>query len=70
MADNTQIITLEEYHRREDNMEGICTSCNATAHGIEPDADGYECPSCEEPTVQGIMTALENGHVLLEDDSG
>lgn len=37
---------------------GICNSCQTTAHGVEPDAEGYDCPSCDQPQVLGIELAL------------
>jgi hypothetical protein len=70
MTDNVPVITLSEYHRRENDLEGLCVACGATVPGVEVDAEGYDCPSCEEPQVQGILSALENGQVLIEGAEG
>lgn len=42
---------------------GFCLGCGAEAHGVEPDARGYECEACGEPRVYGaeelvLMTAF------------
>ena len=66
MANEIPVISLEEYQRRERDLEGICVSCGAAAHGVEVDAEDYDCPSCDEPQVQGIMAALDNGHIRIE----
>lgn len=33
---------------------GICLSCGAYHDGVEPDAEGYPCEECGEPTVMGF----------------
>lgn len=37
---------------------GFCTACGADAEGCEPDAHGYECEHCGEPTVYGAEEFL------------
>lgn len=37
---------------------GVCLSCGIEADGVEPDATGYECEACGEPTVFGAEEAL------------
>jgi predicted RNA-binding Zn-ribbon protein involved in translation (DUF1610 family) len=32
---------------------GFCLACGAEAHGVEPDAEDYECESCGEHRVWG-----------------
>ena len=66
MADGKPIISLEEYQRREDAMEGLCLACGATVSGVEGDAEEFPCPSCEENQVQGIQNAMIDGNVLIE----
>lgn len=46
---------------REDYM-GWCTNCkDITRDSTEPDAEGYDCPECEENTVQGAdIFLMEN----------
>jgi len=33
---------------------GFCLACGEEAEGVEPDARGYTCSSCEEPKVYGL----------------
>jgi len=37
---------------------GFCLACGADADGCEPDARGYECEVCGEPTVYGAEEVL------------
>ncbi len=48
---------------------GYCTECDAvTDEGVEPDAEEYQCPECEEHTVMGVETAFVCGHIEIEDE--
>ena len=38
--------------------DGICTSCGRTVHSVEPDAHGYTCPFCKQPSVCGAEELL------------
>lgn len=62
-------ITLEDYHRMEDNMQGVCTSCGAIRESTEPDAEELTCDSCDEPAVVGVMTAFDDGVVVLIEEA-
>lgn len=58
-------LTEIEYHHFRTGYAGYCTHCDAIVNeGVEPDAEGYECEICENPTVMGIVNALVQG--LLE----
>jgi hypothetical protein len=35
------------------DTEGVCLACGAEASGVEPDASGYTCEGCGEPSVSG-----------------
>ena len=35
---------------------GFCLDCGEEQEGCEPDAEGYECESCEAPKVYGAAT--------------
>ena len=37
---------------------GFCTSCGAEQGGVEPDANGYTCESCGQPSVSGAENLL------------
>ena len=37
---------------------GFCTSCGAEQGGVEPDAHGYTCESCHQPSVTGAEDLL------------
>jgi hypothetical protein len=41
--------------RRDTTLDdvGFCLVCGCEAHGIEPDARGYECEACGEAAVYG-----------------
>jgi hypothetical protein len=60
-------ISIQEYKRKERDLEGICVNCGATAYCVENDAEDYLCSSCEENQVQGIMSAFSNGLVSVFD---
>lgn len=40
---------------------GFCLSCGEAVDGCEPDARGYECEACGEPTVYGAAEVLLMG---------
>lgn len=46
-----------------DENDGFCVSCGAftTTGGVEPDAQGYECPDCGGDCVMGAEQALLEG---------
>lgn len=55
-------ISENEIHEHVDAMDGYCTTCKKwTAEGVEPDAEDYECPVCEQPTVMGAENAMCHG---------
>jgi len=37
---------------------GVCLSCGEVTDGVEPDARGYPCPSCDKPAVMGAEEIL------------
>jgi len=41
-----------------DDGTGFCLACGAEAYGVEPDANGYECETCDEPKVYGAEQLL------------
>ena len=56
------LISEERYHEACNSYEGYCTRCkDFTRFETEPDAEGYECPDCEENTVMGTEQALLMG---------
>ena len=63
-------ITLDDYHACERGGVGYCTSCgdfNEGAGGFcEADAENYECTSCGEQTLQGIMNAFFSGDLKVK----
>ena len=54
--------TIDEltYHDYCNNNYGFCTNCVEFTRegGTEPDAEGYECPDCENNSCMGIEQAL------------
>lgn len=55
------------YHR--ENYDGYCTSCKSFTvdSGVEPDAEGCECPECGGTTVIGAEQALLMGLLTIND---
>ena len=48
----------------EDNS-GFCIACGEITCGVEPDARGYDCESCDEPKVYGLEELLMMGYVKI-----
>lgn len=46
-----------EAAQAHDNL-GFCLACGAEAHGVEPDARGYECEACGAAKVFGAEEIL------------
>ena len=44
-----------------DDYRGFCTACGEEAFGVEPDARGYVCDSCDEAAVYGAEELLIMG---------
>ena len=61
-------LTTEELENLFDNGDpGYCTDCDdiTRENGVEPDADGYECPACGHQSVMGLETAILLGHIQV-----
>lgn len=52
---------LGEYY-----MSGYCTHCEEVTcdSGVEPDAEGYSCPQCDNDTVMGVENAIISGEFV------
>lgn len=62
-------VTMEEYLEARENYQGWCTTCQEfTRDETEPDAEGYECPKCEQNTVVGAEDALMMELFTVEGD--
>lgn len=59
-------MTESEYLEACDSYQGICLDCGELRDCTEPDAEGYDCPSCDGNNVQGIENALLCGNILFE----
>ncbi len=64
---NAYHVTLEMYESACQDMQGICTACHELVDGVEPDAEGYTCPACDEAKVFGMEQALIMGLIEVED---
>lgn len=52
-------MTEDEWQQARDGYQGWCPPCGAwTRECTEPDAEGYDCPSCGKHTVIGAEMAL------------
>lgn len=45
---------------------GICLACGEQTDSVEPDAQGYKCPSCGEWKVMGLEMAMNGEYVDLK----
>ena len=55
-------MTEEDYLESVDAMEGFCTTCNdVSGLGVEGDAEGYHCDTCDTASVMGMENALMKG---------
>jgi hypothetical protein len=54
-----------DYYVEEDG--GFCSTCNDfTIEGnIAQDAEFLTCPECRNRTLEGVYSALHNGHVFV-----
>jgi hypothetical protein len=59
-------MTKREYLEFSNGSCGFCLSCGVEHSQVEPDAQGYICTSCEEPTVMGIEDMLLEGLITLD----
>lgn len=66
-------ITITEARYREacNGYEGWCKSCGKFTRdcGVEPDAENYNCPLCEENKVMGAEQALICGEIDIAEGS-
>lgn len=55
-----------------DGTQGICLACGHMQDGVEPDARGYVCDSCEAEEVYGLEEAFIMGRIRTyeEDEEG
>ena len=59
-------ITQARYEKATECFEGFCTTCQKFTRGeTEGDAEGYECPACEQMTVMGCENALIAGEISV-----
>lgn len=60
-------VTPYEFDYYVEKDGGYCITCNDfTIEGnIEQDAEHLICPSCCNRTLEGVYSALRNGHVLV-----
>ena len=63
MALRTSIkMTESSYQHLCGSYGGVCLACGEEVEeGIEPDAENYECPLCDEPQVFGAEQLLVMG---------
>jgi hypothetical protein len=65
----TTTVTMEELNEHSGNYDGLCIACGTwTEGGVEPDADGYECPACDEGAVMGAEQAALTKNLEIIDD--
>ena len=51
-------LTRRQYQTLHDSMQGICRACGHTRDTVEPDAEGYPCPTCGSAEVYGVEQLL------------
>jgi hypothetical protein len=61
--------TEAEFFEHTESNDGLCIACGTwTEGGVEPDADGYECPACDEGAVMGAEQAALTKNLEIIDD--
>ncbi len=56
------------FYEGTENYSGLCLECGKIQEdGVEPDAEGYTCPSCGSPSVCGFENALISGNIRLKE---
>lgn len=60
-------MTSGEYQEYRNEYDGYCSTCDEViaCGGVEPDAHGYQCDECSEPTLMGIEQALLEGKIEI-----
>ncbi len=62
-----EVVSTADYRDACENYTGWCTGCHDfTRDGTEPDAEGYDCPACEQNLVMGAEQALMLGIIDLK----
>lgn len=62
-------MTTADYEAHVSDNAGYCTHCKKiTMSDVEPDAEGYDCEVCGNPTVQGIENALIYENIIIDDE--
>lgn len=61
-------LTKRRYQTLCNNNAGYCQYCDKVTQpsGVEPDAEGYDCPKCFKMGVMGIEQALLVGCLDIE----
>lgn len=59
------VMTSEEFSQATSEDEGFCVYCGEIASGVEPDAERYECESCESCGVYGFEQLMIMGAVTI-----
>jgi hypothetical protein len=64
---NMPVVLPERFRQACRDQDGWCVSCEAFTRsgGVEPDAERYNCPRCEENTVMGAEQALAKDKILF-----
>lgn len=61
-------MTTKAYEKASEAYKGFCKTCQkiTATSGVEPDAEGYTCKKCKQPTVMGIEQALMCGDIDIK----
>ena len=61
-------VSMEEYQDAANRYVGWCRDCeDFTRECTEPDAEGYDCPNCDQDTVVGAEQAMLLGMIDIDD---
>lgn len=60
-------ILESEFQRLDEGYAGYCIDCDEVTKdsGVEPDAEDYRCPKCNNDGVIGMQQALIMGYVSI-----
>lgn len=63
-------MTYEELELYRETYSGYCSHCDKVTmdDGVEPDAEDYVCPECNNSTIMGIENALLQDNLIIVEE--
>jgi len=63
-------LNSDQFNSHSNDYDGYCYKCDdiTSFGGVEPDAQGYECPECDKKTLMGMDIALVLDYLDISED--